>query len=59
VRAGSGKESVQVANRLSTVTDWNSNQTWCAYDDAHSITTTTLPNRVVSMSSYDNANRRP
>jgi YD repeat-containing protein len=48
-----------VANRLSTVTDWNSNQTTYAYDDADSITTTTLPNRVVSMSTYDNANRRP
>ena len=47
------------ANRLSSVTDWNSNATSYSYDDAHRMTTTTLPSGtgVVSSYSYDNANR--
>jgi len=45
------------ANRLSTVTDWNSQQTAYAYDDANRMTTATLPNGVVGTSAYDNANR--
>ena len=31
------------ANRLSSVTDWNSKATSYAYDDANRMTTTTLP----------------
>ena len=31
------------ANRLSSVTDWNSQATRYAYDDANRMTTTTLP----------------
>jgi YD repeat-containing protein len=53
------RESAQpwpAANRLSTVTDWNSNATSWAYDDANRMTTATLPNGVVWTSSYDNAN---
>ena len=48
-----------VANRLATVTDWNSNTTSCGYDDANRMTTTTLPSGtgVVNSYSYDNADR--
>ena len=45
------------ANRLSTVTNWNSNATSHAYDDANRMTTATLPNDVVSTPSYDNEDR--
>ncbi|MBK9545953.1 MAG: RHS repeat protein [Dehalococcoidia bacterium] len=47
------------ANRLTTVTAWNSNSTTYSYDDAGRMTTATLPSGtcVVSTNSYDDANR--
>jgi RHS repeat-associated protein len=47
------------ANRLSSVTDWNSHATAYAYDDAGRMTTATLPSGtgIVSSYSYDNADR--
>ncbi|MBK7127665.1 MAG: RHS repeat protein [Dehalococcoidia bacterium] len=47
------------ANRLTTVTDWNSNSTTYSYDDAGRMTSTTLPSGtgIVSTNTYDNANR--
>jgi YD repeat-containing protein len=47
------------ANRLTSVTDWNSNSTTYSYDDAGRMTSTTLPagTGIVSTNSYDNANR--
>ena len=39
------------------VTDWNSNQTTYAYDDANRMTSVTLPNGVVGSSTYDDASR--
>ncbi len=44
-------------NRMSTVTDWLTNQTSYAYDDAGNLTTTTYPNGVSATDTYDNANR--
>ena len=42
-------------NRLTSVTDWNSNATAYAYDDANRMTTTTLPSGtgIVSTYAYD------
>ncbi len=47
------------ANRLSSVTDWNSRAVAYAYDDAGRMTTATLPasTGIVSSYSYDNADR--
>ena len=47
------------ANRLASVTDWNSQATSYAYDDANRMITTTLPSGtgIVSSYAYDNANR--
>ena len=47
------------ANRLTSVTDWNSNSTAYSYDDAGRMTTATLPSGtgIVSTYSYDNADR--
>ncbi|MEX0781887.1 MAG: RHS repeat domain-containing protein [Dehalococcoidia bacterium] len=47
------------ANRLTSVTDWNSNAIAYAYDDAGRMTTKTLPSgtAVVSSYTYDNADR--
>ncbi|MBK9342974.1 MAG: RHS repeat protein [Dehalococcoidia bacterium] len=47
------------ANRLTSVTDWNSNSTTYSYDDAGRMTSTTLPSGtgIVSTNTYDNANR--
>jgi len=54
---GIGADAYDTANRLSTVTDWNSNATNYAYDDANRMTTAALPNGVVSSYAYDNADR--
>jgi YD repeat-containing protein len=47
------------ANRLSSVTDWNSRAVAYAYDDAGRMTTATLPasTGIVSTYAYDNADR--
>ena len=47
------------ANRLATVTDWNSRAVGYAYDDAGRMTTATLPasTNIVSAFAYDNADR--
>ncbi|MCA9831276.1 MAG: RHS repeat protein, partial [Dehalococcoidia bacterium] len=47
------------ANRLSSVTDWDSNVIAYSYDDANRMTATTLPSGtgIVSSFSYDNADR--
>jgi YD repeat-containing protein len=47
------------ANRLTSVTDWNSNSTTYAYDDAGRMTTATLPSGtgIVSTYTYDDADR--
>ncbi len=37
------------ANRLLSVTDWNSNSTTYSYDDAGRMTTTTLPSGTVAI----------
>ena len=47
------------ANRLISVTDWNSNSTAYAYDDAGRMTTATLPSGtgIVSTYTFDDADR--
>ena len=40
------------ANRLTSVTDWNSNSTTYSYDDAGRMTSTTLPSGTGIVSSY-------
>ncbi len=47
------------ANQLTSVTDWNSNATTYAYDDAGRMTTATLPSGtgIVSSYTYDDADR--
>jgi YD repeat-containing protein len=47
------------ANRLTSVTDWNSNVTQYGYDDANRMTSTTLPSGtgIVTSYTYDDADR--
>lgn len=45
------------ANRLTSVTDWDLNETVYAYDDADRMTSATLPNGVVTTYGYDDADR--
>ena len=45
------------ADRLTTVTDWNTQVTTYTYDNANRLSTTAYPNGVVTTNSYDNADR--
>ena len=49
---GSNQVTYDNANRLTSVTDWNSNSTTYSYDDAGRMTTTTLPSGTGMISSY-------
>ena len=49
---GSNQATYDNANRLTSVTDWNSNSTTYSNDDAGRMTTTTLPSGTDIISSY-------
>jgi RHS repeat-associated protein len=55
--SGTTTYAYSAANQLTQVSDWASNTAQYTYDNAGRLSTTTLPNGVVTTNTYDNADR--